>query len=249
MPLLTETVFAPTSTGPMETYVARPDGEGPYPAVILFHNIRGITDDLRWCARRIAQAGYVCAAPSLYHRVGERIVTFTDTDYPEAVALKRIAYEEAFKPFHASEDVRGLVEYLRADLTVSSGPMGVVGHCMGGYFAPQVAGLFPDDFAAMISVNPVRLMEDREDSPQKYIDRLRGEAYFGFAELDGNTPPDFVEAWSELMERSCTAKFTVETHAGQKHGFAVPGRVGVWNKAGAERVFDICFDIFARQLH
>jgi carboxymethylenebutenolidase len=249
MPLLTETAHVPTPTGPMETSVARPDGEGPYPAVILFHNIRGITDDLRWCARRIAQGGYLCAAPSLYHRVGERIVLFTDTDYPDAIAIKKLAYEDAFKPFRASEDVHALVEYLRADLSVSYGPMGVVGHCMGGYFAPQVAGLFPDDFAAMISVNPVRLMEEREDSPRNYLDRLRGEAYFGFAELDPNTPPDFVKAWTELVARTCTAKHTVTTHAGQQHGFAVPGRKGVWSKSGAEEIFRICLDIFDRQLH
>lgn len=56
--------------GPVQTYLARPGIEGPRPAVIIIHEIVGLTDHIKRVADRFAQEGYVAFAPSLFSRPG-----------------------------------------------------------------------------------------------------------------------------------------------------------------------------------
>ncbi len=43
-----------TADGEMETFVAYPDGAGPFPVVVLYMDAPGIREELRVFARRIA---------------------------------------------------------------------------------------------------------------------------------------------------------------------------------------------------
>jgi carboxymethylenebutenolidase len=176
------------------------------------------------------------------------ILLDADSKHETALQIKAIAYAHALTPFQVAEDAKALMSFLDADLSVSAGPKGIVGHCMGGYFAPQLAGMYPDKIKAAASINPVKLLNDAADNPRQFLDKVQGELYFGFAELDQGTPPELIESWTEILAKTCTAKWTVETHAGQRHGFAVPGRPTIWNQAAAEVVFQRTFDLFNRQL-
>jgi carboxymethylenebutenolidase len=53
---------------PMPTYVAIPEGEGPFPAIAVAQHRLGIDTFMRKICDRLAAAGYVAAAPDLYHR-------------------------------------------------------------------------------------------------------------------------------------------------------------------------------------
>jgi carboxymethylenebutenolidase len=56
--------------GPVQTHLARPRGEDPRPAVIVIHEIVGLTDHIKRVADRFAEAGYVAFAPNLFSRPG-----------------------------------------------------------------------------------------------------------------------------------------------------------------------------------
>src|SRR4051812_39453793 len=47
-------------------YLARPEGEGPFPAVVVIQEWWGLTDWIKENARRFAARGYVALAPDLY---------------------------------------------------------------------------------------------------------------------------------------------------------------------------------------
>src|SRR5450432_4807508 len=49
-----------------EGYLARPEGEGPFPAVVVIHEIFGLNDNIKDIARRFAAAGYVALAVDLF---------------------------------------------------------------------------------------------------------------------------------------------------------------------------------------
>jgi carboxymethylenebutenolidase len=75
--------------GPVQTYLARPAVEEPRPAVVVIHEIVGLTDHIRSVADRFAEEGYVAFAPNLFSRPGlaevltpsnvEAVMQFTST--------------------------------------------------------------------------------------------------------------------------------------------------------------------------
>src|SRR5215467_5734333 len=56
--------------GPIQAYLARPRREEPRPAVIVIHEIVGLTNHIKHVADRFAQEGYVAFAPNLFSRPG-----------------------------------------------------------------------------------------------------------------------------------------------------------------------------------
>ncbi len=56
--------------GPVQTYLARPSVDRPRPAVIVIHEIVGLTDHIKSVADRFAEEGYVAFAPNLFSRPG-----------------------------------------------------------------------------------------------------------------------------------------------------------------------------------
>ena len=56
--------------GPVQAYLAKPAGEEMRPAVIVIHEIVGLTDHIKAVADRFAREGYVALAPHLFSRPG-----------------------------------------------------------------------------------------------------------------------------------------------------------------------------------
>jgi carboxymethylenebutenolidase len=75
---------------------------------------------------------------------------------------------------------------------------------------------------------------------------MRGEIYCGFAENDQYAPLPMVAEWNELMTSS-PAKYRYEIHKGAEHGYALPDR-DLFQKAGAERDWELIFPMYRRQL-
>jgi carboxymethylenebutenolidase len=103
-------------------YLARPDGTGPWPGIVLIHEAWGLDDQMRGHADRLARAGYLVLAPDLYSQGGARrclVSTMT-----AMVTGKGRAFAD--------------IEAARTWLTVSeecTGRIGAIGFCMGGGFA------------------------------------------------------------------------------------------------------------------
>jgi carboxymethylenebutenolidase len=54
----------------MRVYVSVPDGKGPFPAIVVIQHQGGVDGFVEEMTERVANAGYVGAAPELYHRDG-----------------------------------------------------------------------------------------------------------------------------------------------------------------------------------
>lgn len=107
-------------------YLAVPEGPGPWPGVVVIHDIRGMTADVRALADRFADAGYLALAPDLFSGVN-RIVCMVR------------AVESHFSGEGPAIDTIGAArDYLMADERCS-GKIGVAGFCFGGGLALVVA--------------------------------------------------------------------------------------------------------------
>src|ERR1700724_1473728 len=80
------------------------------------------------------------------------------------------------------------------DLYYGQGRVGSIGYCMGGRHLMWVAGAYPERFIAGASLHGTQLVSDRDDSPHRLADRIRGQLYCGFAEKDPNATPPIRQA-------------------------------------------------------
>jgi carboxymethylenebutenolidase len=101
-------------------------GQGPWPAVVMVHEVFGIDENMRAQMVRLAQAGYVVIMPDLYSRGGARKCL---------TATFRALADGKGQAFEDIELARNYVQSL-ANVT---GKVGVIGFCMGGGFALLLA--------------------------------------------------------------------------------------------------------------
>lgn len=133
------------STQPPGLFLA-PDpvvhGPGPYPAVVVIHDITGFSEDVKRHAERVAEQGYLVFAPDLYAG-GQKIFCI-------AAAVRDLLRHRG----PAIDAVLGARDWLvrREDC---GGSVGVIGFCLGGGFALLTAASGFDAAAPFYGVVPL----------------------------------------------------------------------------------------------
>jgi carboxymethylenebutenolidase len=243
-----------TPDGPMDTFITYPEVGGPFPAVVIFMDIWGLREELFDVARRIATAGYCVLVPNFYHRAGKVRFEFRDGDgrmisYDRLAPETRARIEAVFKPLSDAmvmSDTGALIDFVRGDSAVRPGAMGCIGYCMGGRHVLCAAAQFPQSFVASASLHGTAMISDKPDSPHLLTDRMRGEVYCGYGELDRHTPPELVAELTRRLQSGAVQSSHV-VHRGADHGYALPDR-DVFDKQAANRDWERIFAMFQRQL-
>ena len=236
-----------TEQGSMDTFVVRPEGEGPFPVVLFYMDAPAIREELYDMARRLASVGYFVVLPNLYYRAGR------DTRYgpdvlqhgsAEHTRMRAVRTKMTIPP--VMRDVGALLAWLDARDDVKSGPVGAHGYCMSGPYALAAAARFPDRIAAAASFYGTWIVSDAEESPHRNLGKTTGELYISCAEHDDLAPLDMVEELQGLFAAS-GAKGELELHPGVHHGFAFPQR-WCYDKPVAERHWERLIALYRRNL-
>lgn len=112
--------------GSIPTWIATPEGAGPWPTVIVIHDALGMSSDLRNQVEWLAGEGFVAAGPDLYR--GRRSLRCVVATIRDAARGRGPAFDD--------------IEAVRAHLLArdDTGPTaGVIGFCLGGGFALLLA--------------------------------------------------------------------------------------------------------------
>lgn len=129
-----------------EAYVARPDGSGPHPAVLIAPTIRGPSDLERQVASRLAGLGYVAAVIDVYGADKRDMPPETARAQMNALLADRALLRERL--LAALAFVRGLD-------AVDTGRVAAIGYCFGGLCALDIARTGTGDIVAVASIHGI----------------------------------------------------------------------------------------------
>jgi carboxymethylenebutenolidase len=132
-------VSLPSGGEAISAYLARPTANGSYPAVLICHENRGLTEHIQDVARRYAKAGYVALAIDLLSREGG--TASLDRDAVPGL-LTDAGAERHVGDFQAG------YEYLTGLDYVAGERIAMTGFCFGGGITWRTAAVIPELKAA-----------------------------------------------------------------------------------------------------
>ena len=199
---------------PNLAYVARPDGTGPFPGVVLIHHAPGWDEFYQEFARRFANHGYTAIVPNLYSRFGQGTPD-------EVTALARAA--GGVSDDQVMADCEAAMTWLKA-LPTSNGKVGIIGSCSGGRQALLVASRVPgfagvvDLWGGRVVATPEQLTASQPVAPIDYTANLDVPLLGLFGNDDQSPSPADVNLHeAALQEHGKT--YTFHRYDGAGHGF------------------------------
>jgi len=160
-------VEVPGEGGVIGAYQAQPSGEGPFAAILLIHENRGLREHIRDVARRFAKVGYAALAVDLLSRVGGTD-QFTD-ESETTTAISELDQEGVIS------DLRSSVTWLGQQPFVQEGRIGGIGWCWGGGQAWRLATKEPRLGAVVAFYGPNPPLEDVPDIQAAVLGIYGGE--------------------------------------------------------------------------
>lgn len=181
-------------------YLAMPEGEGPWPGVVVIQEWWGLNDNIRDMADRFAREGFVALAPDLYY--GE---TALEPDNARKLAMA-LEYPDALKVIQAA------VNYLIDLNEVAPKQVGVVGFCMGGGLAWHGAAKLEGIGAA------VPCYGGGPDLTPEEAAAIRVPILAIYGELDQGVSPEVARRRAALMT-AAGAPHEMVIYEGAQHAF------------------------------
>jgi len=180
-------------------YLAYPESPKPAPAVIVIHEIFGMSDFIRQTTEQLAKDGFVAIAPDLLSRRGGTPAT------PDS-ARKLIA---TLNPDTVTMDLDATRAFLDKQKPVRSGEIGVIGFCWGGGQSFRYATNAPKLKAFVVCYGPSPNAAD--------MSKIRAKGLGVYAENDARIDAGLPDAAAAMKAAGKDYKYTV--YPGVGHGF------------------------------
>lgn len=227
MDLFTERISYPGVNGTMQAYVARPQAEKPYAAVVVIHENRGLNAHIEDVTRRAAKAGYLAIAPNALAPLGG-----TPASEDEA--------RTKFQELKAEDSVQNFIrafEYLpsRKDY---NGKAGCVGFCWGGAMANTLAVKIPSLKAAVAFYGRQPAVAE--------VAHIKAAVQLHYAGLDERVNAGIKDYEDALKANKLN--YELYMYEGVNHAFHNDTAPTRYNEAAARLAWQRTLDFFAKWL-
>jgi carboxymethylenebutenolidase len=226
--LRTEMVEFPSNGSTTSGFLARPEGDGPFPGVVVVQEWWGLNDNIKDIAERFAREGFVAFAPDLYHG---RVVKEPD----EAMKLMM-----ALDTNRASQELVKATEHLSQQPYLRGRGIGAIGFCMGGGLALTLATDSP-------LIRAAAPFYGAPPDPIDKVQNLRGPVFAVFAEHDDWIGPPVREKLQQAMTEH-SKQFEFKVYPGTDHAFFNDTRPEVYNKDASDDAWNKVLELFRRNL-
>lgn len=196
-------------------------------AVLVVHENRGLNPYVKDVARRLAKSGYVAFAPDALHPVG---------GYPgnddEGRALQR-----GMDRAKLENDFIAAAEFIKSH-QYSSGKLGAVGFCFGGYIVNMLAATLGGELNAAVPFYGSPPAEEIRH-------QVKGPLMIHFAELDKRINASWPQYEQQLQANK--AQYQAYTYQDANHGFHNDS-TSRYSKKDAELAWQRSLNFFDEQL-
>jgi carboxymethylenebutenolidase len=117
-------VKIPAPGGQIPAYRAMPAAGGPFPTVLVVHEIFGVHEHIKDICRRLAKLGYFAVAPALYAREGDVAGMHDMKDVMKIVSQ--------VPDSQVASDLDATVAWAASTGKADTAKLGIVGFCWGG---------------------------------------------------------------------------------------------------------------------
>ncbi len=263
-----EVVRFPGEGREVEAVLTIPEARQPLPAVVIVHEIWGLSPHIRDVAGRLARRGYVALAPDLY--TGELREAMKPENIGAGMQLLRQAPPEVQRdpsklgPLLAERtpaeqeavrtlvrvmsprqqrdfagDLLGSTRYLRRRSEVDGSRVAAVGFCMGGGLVALLATLDSELRAAVVFYGANPPLED--------VPKIRASV-LGLYGGEDHRVTDTVPELEDAM-RKAGGRFEQHVYPGAMHAFFNDTRPQVYHQASAQDAWERLTDFLDRELN
>lgn len=187
------------TSGRMRGYLVQPQGEGPFPAVLVMHENRGLNPYIQDVARRFAVAGFLALAPDGLSPIG---------GYPgnddDGRAMQRTLDQSKLR-----QDMLNSAGFVKSHL-LSTTKLAATGFCWGGGTTNFLATELGGDLQAAAPFYGAAADTDK-------VGNIKAAVQVHYAELD-----ERVNAMRPAYEAALSANgatYEMHVYPGTRHGF------------------------------
>ncbi len=185
--------------GPIEGYLGRPSGEGPWPTVIVIQEWWGLDNQTESIVDRFAGLHYLAFAPDLYH--GELALL---GDEEKANALK-----DKYVPT-APDDLYQTFDALKGHQD-STGKIGTIGFCFGGRMSLILGAHRPVDAICTFYGGGMQHIFDQ-------LGGIKAPVLGLYGDQDRSVPKGTVEEFDKILDK-VGVQHEVITYPNSGHAF------------------------------
>ena len=187
------------NSGEMRGYLVQPVGEGPFPAVLVMHENRGLNPYIQDVARRAAVAGFLALAPDGLAPLGG--YPGNDDDGREM--------QRSLDHAKLQQDMVNSARFVR-EHALSNGKLGATGFCWGGGTTNFLATEMGDELAAGAPFYGRAADTDK-------VGDISAALLVHYAEDDPRVNAMREEFEAALKEHK--VRYEMHTYPGTRHGF------------------------------
>ena len=215
------------SSGEMRGYLVKPAGEGPFPAVLVVHENRGLNPYIEDVARRAAVEGFLVLAPDGLAPIGG----YPGNDDDGKVMQKSLDRDKLFT------DMLNSAKFLKAH-ELSNRKIGATGFCYGGGVVNKLAVVMDTNLNAGVPFYGVA-------PPTDEVAKIQAPLMMQYAEDDPR-----VNATQDDYRKALEANnnnFMMYNYEGTRHGFH-NNSTPRYNEEQAEIAWDRTLSFFKEHL-
>jgi len=197
---VTNTTISGLNGGPdVRAYLAKPEGEGPFPAVIMIHEFYGLNEAIVSMADLLAEEGYIVVAP--------------DTFRGSSTAwIPRAIYQVIkTKPEDVNTDLDSVYAWLESQTDVDTSRTAIAGFCYGGRTS-LLYSLHNNKLATTV------VFYGSSETDPEVLRSLPGPVLGIFGGADQSIPLEEVEAFDKGLE-AAGIPHQITVYDGQPHAF------------------------------